>query len=105
MAIFKKVISVLSIFCIVALLLYGIIAAPMLTGLKPWSIKDNSLGKDFAKNALFYYKDTEFSDIETRIAVIYSNGQQDLMGVVKSVNKDSGTVDIWTSEPAIERNL
>lgn len=96
MNIIKKVISILSVICIIALVIYGVIAIPMVAGYKPWTIKDDSLGKDFAKNSLFYYKATEFSDIETNFAIIYSNGEKNLMGVVKSVDKDAGTVDIWT---------
>lgn len=97
MRIFKKIISILSVICIIALLVYGIIAVPMIAGYKPWSIKDDSLGQDFSKNSLFYYKATDFSEIETNFAVIYSNGQDEFMGIVKSINKDAGTVDIWTS--------
>lgn len=96
MSIIKKVISILSVVCIIALVIYGVIAIPMVAGYKPWTIKDDSLGKDFAKNSLFYYKATEFSDIETNFAIIYSNGEKNLMGVVKSVDKDAGTVDVWT---------
>lgn len=97
MRVFKKIITILSVICIIALLLYGIIAAPMIAGYKPWTIKDDSLGQDFSKNSLFYYKATEFSEIETNFAVIYTNGQQESMGIVKAINKDAGTVDIWTN--------
>ncbi len=93
---FKKIVSILSVFCIIALLLYGIIAMPMIAGYKPWSIKDNSLGKDFAKNSLFYYKATDFSEIETNFAIIYSNGEDDHIGIVKSVDKENESVEIWT---------
>ncbi len=93
---FKKIISILSVFCIIALLLYGIIAMPMIAGYKPWSIKDNSLGKDFAKNSLFYYKATEFSEIETNFAIVYSNGEDDHIGIVKSIDKENESVEIWT---------
>ena len=97
MSVFKKIVSVLSIFCIIALLLYGIIAMPMIAGYKPWSIKDNSLGNDFAKNSLFYYKATDISEIEEGLAIIYSNGEKNLVGIVKSVDESTGIIDVWTS--------
>lgn len=96
MSILKKIVSILSVFCIIALLIYGIIASPILAGYKPWSVKDDSLGKDFPKNSLFYYKATEFTDIETNYAIVYSNTDGKHIGIVKSVNEDAGTVDIWT---------
>lgn len=94
MKIFKKVISILSLICYVAIIFYAIIALPMIAGLRPMCITNSNLGKNFQKGSLFYYSNVEPDDIEPGYAVVYSNGKEKLIGVVGAV--EDSTVTVWT---------